>query len=318
MRVGFVPDKPSGALETPLGAQRPQIPDLVSPLPMGVTDCHVHINPIWEMHPAARALVGHGGAGAELERHARSPKLFLDYLDRCGVDRAVLVNYVAPEIVGYTEKANDFVSEYCRADPRRLIAVGSVLPTHRDPGHEVERLANDLGIRGIKIHPPHQLFPPNGYTDGKLPGLRAIYEACERLRLPVIVHTGTSVFPGARNRFAEPLLLEDVAIDFPHLTIVLAHGGRPLWMEQAVFLARRFENVFLELSSIPPSKLLEYFPTLEKLSAKAVFGSDWPGPGVKDIAENLTGFRALPLSREVQERILETNALRVFPLARGT
>jgi predicted TIM-barrel fold metal-dependent hydrolase len=285
---------------------------------MGVTDCHVHINPIWEMHPAARALVGHGGAGAELEAHARSPKRFLDYLDRCGVDRAVLVNYVAPEIVGYTEKANDFVSEYCRADPRRLIAVGSVLPTHREPGREVERLVRDLGLRAIKIHPPHQLFAPNGYVDGKLPGLRAIYEACERLAVPVIVHTGTSVFPGARNRFAEPLLLEDVAIDFPRLTIVLAHGGRPLWMEQAVFLARRFPNVYLELSSVPPAKLLEYFPTLERLSTKALFGSDWPGPGVKDIAENLAAFRALPLSPEVRTQILETNAAQVFVDVPGT
>jgi uncharacterized protein len=285
---------------------------------MGITDCHVHINPIWEMHPKARALVGHGGAGAELEAHARSPQRFLKYLDRCGVDRAVLVNYVAPEIVGYTEKANDFVSEYCGADPRRLIAVGSVLPSHQEPGAEVERLVGKLGIRGLKIHPPHQLFAPNAYADGSLPGLRAIYEACERLQIPVIVHTGTSVFPGARNRFAEPLLVEDVAIDFPRLTLVLAHGGRPLWMEQAVFLARRFPNVYLELSSVPPAKLLEYFPTLEKLSQKAIFGSDWPGPGVTDIAENLAAFRALPLSPEVQERILESNAVRVFPPSPGT
>jgi predicted TIM-barrel fold metal-dependent hydrolase len=279
---------------------------------MGVTDCHVHINPIWEMHPEARAMVGHSGVGAELEAYARAPQKFLDYLDRCGVDRAVLVNYVAPEIVGYTVKANEFVSEYCRADPRRLIAIGSVLPSHPTPGAEVERLVGKLGIRGLKIHPSHQLFPPNAYANGLIPGLREIYEACERLQIPVIVHTGTSVFPGARNRFAEPLLVEDVAIDFPRLTIVLAHGGRPLWMEQAVFLARRFPNVYLEVSSIPPSKLLEYFPSLEKLSPKAIFGSDWPGPGVTDIADNLAAFRALPLSREVQQRILETNPARVF------
>lgn len=285
---------------------------------MGVTDCHVHINPIWEMHPAARALVGHSGAGAELEAHARSPARFLEYLDQCGIDRAVLVNYVAPEIVGYTEKANDFVSEYCRSDPRRLIAVGSVLPTHRDPGAEVERLVGDLGIRALKIHPPHQLFAPNAYVGGGSPGLRAIYETCERLQVPVIVHTGTSVFPGARNRFAEPLLLEDVAIDFPKLTIVLAHGGRPLWMEQALFLARRFERVYLELSSVPPSKILEYFPSLPKLADKALFGSDWPGPGVRDIGENLRAFRALPIPEDAKVRILDENPLRVFPPTSGT
>ncbi|HXQ94678.1 MAG TPA: amidohydrolase family protein [Thermoplasmata archaeon] len=280
---------------------------------MGVTDCHVHINPIWQMHPAARALVGHGGEGAELEAYARSPERFLAYLDRCGVDRAVLVNYVAPEIVGYTTEANDFVGEYCRADPRRLVAVGSVLPSHPDPGAEVERLVLQLGIRALKLHPPHQLFAPNEYVHGNRPGLRAIYAACERLRVPVIVHTGTSVFPGARNRFADPMLVEDVAIDFPELTIVLAHGGRPLWTDHASFLARRFPNVYLELSSVPPSKLLEYFPNLPKLADKTVFGSDWPGPGVKDIAANLAAFRALPLPDDAQAKILEENPLRVFP-----
>ncbi|HKV89837.1 MAG TPA: amidohydrolase family protein [Thermoplasmata archaeon] len=285
---------------------------------MGVTDCHVHINPIWEMHPAARALVGHGGAGAELESYARSPEKFLRYLDASGVERAVLVNYVAPEIVGYTEQANDFVSKYCAADPRRLIAVGSVLPSHADPAAEVDRLVRTLGIRAIKLHPPHQLFAPNSYVDGRAPGLRAIYATCERLRVPVIVHTGTSVFPGARNRFGEPLLVEDAAIDFPDLTIVLAHGGRPLWMEQAAFLARRFERVYLELSSVPPAKLLEYFPTLPKLADKALFGSDWPGPGVRDIGANLRGFRELPIPDDAKLRILDENPRRVFPPSAGT
>src|SRR5580693_9637300 len=122
---------------------------------MGVTDCHVHINPLWEMHPPIRALLGRGGEGEEIDSYLKDPRKFLGYLDRCGVDRAVLVNYVAPEIVGYTERANDFVAEYCRSDPERLIAVGSVLPTHRTPGAEVERLVRTLGIRGLKINPPH-------------------------------------------------------------------------------------------------------------------------------------------------------------------
>ncbi|MCI4366699.1 MAG: amidohydrolase family protein, partial [Thermoplasmata archaeon] len=226
---------------------------------------------------------------------------------------AVLVNYVAPEIVGYTEKTNEYVSEYCAADRERLVAVGSVLPTHPTPGPEVERLVRILGIRGLKIHPPHQGFAPNAYVDGHLPGLREIYATAERLKVPVIVHTGTSVFPGARNRGADPMLLEDVALDFPRLTLVLAHGGRPLWMAGAVFLARRFPNVFLEISSVPPRRLLEYFPDLPRISDKVLFGSDWPGPGVKDIGENLAGFRSIGLSDEAQEAILTRNPERVFP-----
>jgi predicted TIM-barrel fold metal-dependent hydrolase len=280
---------------------------------MGVTDCHVHMNPLWEMHPEARALLGSSGPGAEVERFLREPARFLEYLTHSGVDRAVLVNYVSPEVVGYTERTNDFVSEYARADPERLIAVGSVLPTHPTPGDEVRRLVDRLGIRALKVHPPHQLFAPNGYVDGSAPGLRAIYGACEERGIPVIVHTGTSVFPRARNRFGQPMLVEDVAIDFPKLTIVLAHGGRPLWTDEAMFLARRFPNVYLELSSVPPSRLLEYFPGLQRLGEKLLFGTDWPGPGVKDIRENLRAFESLPLPPELRHRILVENPERVFP-----
>ncbi|MCI4361528.1 MAG: amidohydrolase family protein, partial [Thermoplasmata archaeon] len=155
----------------------------------------------------------------------------------------------------------------------------------------------------------------NGYVDGSMPQLREIYSACERLRVPVIFHTGTSIFPKARNRFGQPMLVEDVAVDFPGLTIVLAHGGRPLWMDEAVFLTRRFPNVYLETSSVPPAKLLEYFPRLSTIYSKVVFGSDWPGPGVADIGENLRAFQALPIPPEAQHAILTTNAEKVFPRA---
>jgi hypothetical protein len=278
---------------------------------MGVTDCHVHINPIWEMRPDAAALLGFSGAATA--RFLRDPTAFLEYLDASGVERAALINYVAPEVIGYTEKANDFVSEYVRADPERLIAVGGLRPDHPDPGKEVGRLAEDLHLRAIKLHPPHQGFAPNAYSEHELPRLRALYAACVRYELPVIFHTGTSVFPRARNRFADPMLIEDVAIDFPDLVIVLAHGGRPIWMETAVFLTRRFPNVWLDVSGIPPARLLEYFPTLPRISEKVLFGTDWPGPGVKDIRANLDAFRALPIPLDRQRRILEENPLEVFP-----
>jgi uncharacterized protein len=280
---------------------------------MGVTDCHVHINPLWEMRPDAVRMLAHSDERAV--RFLKEPKEFLGYLDASGVERAVLVNYVAPEVIGYTEKANEFVSEYTRTDPERLIAVGGIRPDHPQPGREIDRLATELKIRAIKLHPPHQLFRPNAYAEGAYPGLREIYEACSRHRMPVIVHTGTSVFPRARNKFGDPMLVEDVALDFPDLTIVLAHGGRPLWMETAAFLARRFPNVWLEVSGIPPARLLDYFPRLEQLAAKVLFGTDWPGPGVKDIGANLAAFRALALSTDAQRQILEENPLRVFPRA---
>lgn len=278
---------------------------------MGVTDCHVHINPVWEMRPDALKLLA--TVDPAVKRYVSEPSEFLRYLDRAGVERAVLINYVAPEVIGYTEAANSFVSEYVRADPERLIAVGGIRPDHPDPEHEVAHLAKGLGIRALKLHPPHQLFRPNAYVDGELPGLRALYDACSRHRLPVIFHTGTSIFPRARNRFADPIFIDDIALDFPDLTIVLAHGGRPVWMETAMFLARRFPNVWLDVSGTPPARLLEYFPRLPRFVDKVLFGTDWPGPGVRDIGANLEAFRALPIPPDDQRRILEENPLRVFP-----
>ncbi|MGA7924056.1 MAG: amidohydrolase family protein [Thermoplasmata archaeon] len=285
---------------------------------MGVTDCHVHVNPLHEMRPESRAILSESALTPEFLRMLEHPEEFLAYLDRSGVERAVLVNYVSHEVIGYSEKVNDFVSHFASHDPERLIAVGGVLPTHRDPGGEVRRLVEELGIRALKMHPPHQLFPPNAYVTDHLEGLRAIYEEAERLVIPVIFHTGTSVFPGARNRFGNPLLVEDVAIDFPALPIVLAHGGRPFWTEEAMFLTRRFSNVYLEVSGVPPSKLLDYFPQLPRLADRVLFGSDWPGPGVRDIGANVRAVRELPLSADVIEQILEKNPEKVFRRKRAS
>jgi len=279
---------------------------------MGVTDCHVHINPLWEMRPDAVKILGRAEAG--IVRYLKDPRSFLDYLDTCGIERAVLINYVAPDVIGYTEAANTFVSEYARADPDRLIAVGGIRPDHPNPELEIARLTDDLGIRALKLHPPHQLFFPNAYVDGTLPQLRRIYAECERRHVPIIFHTGTSIFPRARNKFSDPLHVEDVALDFPDLTIILAHGGRPIWMSTAVFLARRFPNVWLDVSGIPPARTLDYFPLLPRLADKTLFGTDWPGPAVSDIRRNLEEFRALNLPSEAITRILEENPRRVFPV----
>ena len=253
----------------------------------------------------------------QYERIARmmdDPRALLAYLDSSGVDRACLISCVAPEVNGLKEDVNDAVSAFAREDPARLIPFGSVHPRRsRNPARDVERLASKLEIRGLKIHPPHQLFPANAYAGGKLPALRAIYRAAERLGLPVMVHTGTSIFPGARSKYGDPLALDDVAQDFPDLTIIMAHGGRPLWCDAAFYVVRRHKNVFLDISSIPPPRLLEWFPRLELIGDRVLFGSDWPGPGVPGIREEVDAVRALPLSERLKEKLFLGNARTVFP-----
>ena len=263
--------------------------------------------------PTALALMKKKRANfAEVATYSRSPKAFLGYLDRCGVGRAALINYVAPEVIGLTAEVNQFTADYVKEDLKRLIACGSVHPRHTaNILADVEQLLR-LGMRMIKIHPPHQLLYPNAYLSG-MKELEIIYRAAEANGIPVMFHTGTSVFPDARNKYGDPIYVDDVAVDFPKLRILLAHGGRPLWMDTAFFLIRRHANVYLDISGIPPKSLLKYFPRLEEIAHKTLFGSDWPGPGVPDIKQNVDQFCALPISEVMRQQILSGTAASLWP-----
>src|SRR5436190_1363599 len=242
----------------------------------------------------------------------RSPKAFLKHLDAAGVDRAVLINYVAPEVIGFTSGVNQFIADYVKEDPRRLISCGGLHPRHSSNIQaDLDQILR-LKIRLIKIHPPHQLLYPNDYLNG-VKELETIYRTAEANGIPVMFHTGTSIFTGARNRYGDPIFIDDVAVDFPELKIILAHGGRPLWMNTAFFLLRRHKNVFLDISGIPPKTLLKYFPRLEEIASKTMFGTDWPGPGVPEIKQNVDDFGALTLSDEIKQQILGKTALSIWP-----
>jgi predicted TIM-barrel fold metal-dependent hydrolase len=247
----------------------------------------------------------------QIVQFCNSPKAFLKHLDGCGIDRAVLINYVAPEVIGFTPAVNEWIARYVQEDPKRLLPCGSIHPKHtQNVMADMEQIIR-LGIRLIKIHPPHQLLYPNDYLHG-VNELEIIYRAAEANGIPVMIHTGTSIFPGARNKYGDPIYVDDVAIDFPKLKILLAHGGRPLWMDTAFFLVRRHPNVYLDLSGIPPKMLLQYFPRLEEIAHKSLFGTDWPGPGVPEIKQNLDDFCALPLSDAAKTTMLEETAADVW------
>jgi uncharacterized protein len=277
-----------------------------------VFDCHIHVQPWRQMHPdASRVMTGGRADLGTLHDAMDDPEKLLRILDEQGIERAALVNYTAPDVIGFDASVNEWVSSFVRGHADRLVAVGSVHP-RETPGaaSRAAQLFEELGIRILKIHPPHQLFAANAYRDGD-EALRQIYATAERCGRPVMIHTGTSVFPGARNRFADPMAVDDVAVDFPKLTILLAHAGRPLYMPTAMFLARRHPNVHLELSGIPPKKLLEYLPRLDELADKCVWGTDWPSPGVLSMRKNVEDFLALPLSDGAKQKILWDNGTKL-------
>ena len=279
---------------------------------MQITDAHIHIQPFHQMPPAISATFWKGKADREeLEGYTSDPRRLLARMDADGIDRVGLINYVSPDLMGFTGESNAWVARYASADPSRLLAFGSVHPRFStDVAGDTARVI-DGGARALKVHPPHQMLRANAYQD-TLPALADLYRVAQDAGVPVTIHTGTSVFPGARSRFGDPMDVDDVAVDFPALKILLAHGGRPLWMEAAFFLVRRHPNVHLELSGIPPAKLLEYFPRLEEIAGKTVWGTDWPSPGVKSMRVNVDAFLALPLSVGAKRAILDGNARRLW------
>lgn len=221
-----------------------------------------------------------------------------------GVDVALLFTEYSPKATGIqpVEDVLPVIAE----NPDRFKLVGNVNPhLHFPLGEEVERQL-DLGAVALKLHPVHGGFACNDRA------LYPAYEVCRARGVPVVVHCGTSSFPGSMNRFADPVLLDEVAGDFPTMDVVLAHGGRGWWYDAAAFMALARENVWLELSGLPPRRLPEYYArhSWARLTRRMVFGTDWPG--VPGTAVNARAVAALLPDEETVGLVLGGNAERVF------
>jgi predicted TIM-barrel fold metal-dependent hydrolase len=195
-------------------------------------------------------------------------------------------------------------------DPGRLRLVANVNPhLHHPIAEELERQL-DLGAVALKVHPVHGGFTANERQ------VYPAYELCRARGLPVVVHCGTSTFPGASNTCADPVYLDDVLRDFPGITLVLAHGGRGWWYDAAAFLALSHDNVWIELSGLPPRRLPEYYSRQDfaRLCRRFVFGTDWPG--VPGIARNARAVARLCPDEETAGLVLGGNAVRIYGLLR--
>lgn len=106
------------------------------------------------------------------------------------------------------------------------------------------------------------------------------------------------------------LYATDQELWIPELSLIQAHGGRGFKCDRALFLTRLHRNVYLDVAGLPPHKLLEYFPQLEKNADKILFGSDWPA--LRSIGQNVGAIRSLPLADDIKAKILGGNAARLL------
>ncbi|KKM12513.1 metal-dependent hydrolase [Clostridiales bacterium PH28_bin88] len=237
-------------------------------------------------------------------KYYSEPYNFTQYLRDNGVDYGIILAELSPITTGICP--NEYVAGFTRGQDR-LIPFASLNPfLIGNPRQELSRLVSENGFRGLKIYPTYHYFYPNDRL------LYPIYAKAEELQIPVMVHTGSSVFRGARLEYGDPLFLDDVAVDFPGIQIVLVHSGRGFWYNHAFFLASLHSNIYMEVAGLPPQKLLHYFPELERNADKIIFGSDWPG--VTSIRSNIETLRELPLESSTKEKILGGNADRILKL----
>jgi hypothetical protein len=214
---------------------------------------------------------------------------------------------------GGTRLSNDAVLEFAARNADIAIPFASLNPRR---GSEVVAEARRLvaaGVRGLKLHPPSQEFFPNDRLAYPL------YEVFEEAQLPVVFHTGHSGFGagvrgggGIRLKYGQPLPIDDVAVDFPDLTIVMAHPSFP-WQDEALSICLHKPRVYIDLSGwspkyFPPS-LVQYANTL--LKEKVLFGSDYPWLTPD---RWLADFEKAGFRDEVRPLILKENAVRLLGL----
>jgi len=270
-----------------------------------VIDFHVHICRRGDWYPWVMEFVeGQNPGLSSLFDSIMTPDGLETYLAGEGVEKAVVLAEYSPRCTGIV--TNDFVADFCRGRERLIPFCSMDPPNTADPPGLLEECVNDLGCRGLKLYPPYQHFYPNDEN------MYPLYEKAVELGVPVMFHTGSSVYRNSKMKYGDPLHFDELAADFPDLKIVMAHAGRGFWYDRAFFLSRLHKNVYMEVAGLPPGKLLEYFPKLEKNADKVLFGSDWPG--VSGIKANADAVRGLGMREEAVEKILHGNAAWVLGL----
>jgi uncharacterized protein len=277
---------------------------------LAVVDGHMHVPRLSTVTPAWLEWAADFGQGAPW------PEVFgasgdpdparLDaLLDAEGVDAALLFAEYSPGATGI-QPVEDLLP-IIAYNPRRYRLVANVNPRlHTPPAAEAERQLN-LGAVAVKVHPVHGAFQVD--RDDMYP----VYDLCAERGVPVIVHTGGSIFPGSQDEAGDPRLTDAIAGAYPGVQFVLAHGGRGHWYADAARMALARDNVWIDLAGLPPKRLPDYYAGfgLPALARKWIFGTDWPG--VPGTARNARAIAALGLPEDTLAAVLARNACHVYP-----
>lgn len=279
---------------------------------MRAIDMHVHI----PRQPGLPDMV----VEDSLRRYFRlndAPKLAEDLYERYSEwdILGVVFSVDAQTSTGDLPDTNDYVAELVNAHPEQFIGFATVDPwKDRWAVNELERAVTQLGLKGLKLHPIHQAFFPDDKR------FYPLYEKCVELGVPVLFHSGFAAaglgMPGGggmKLKYAAPIPhFDDVAADFPGLTIIMAHPAWP-WVEEQIAVALHKPNVYIDLSGWAPRYIPQQLinETNTRLQDKILFGSDFP---YLPPDRWLAGFDQLDIRDEVRPKVLLENAKRALGL----
>jgi predicted TIM-barrel fold metal-dependent hydrolase len=287
--------------------------ELASSVKDGFVDVHVH-------PPTKEFLLDSGGphveAAAKKFGHRIELKTFDQMLQEysdCGIEKLVLFAWDAETTSHRPRVANEFVAKIAEQYPDRIIGFASVDPHKKNAVKDLVRAIRELKLRGLKLHPQVQAFEPNDRA------YYPLYSKCVELDVPITFHTGSTYWGaglegggGVKLRFSNPMLLDDVAADFPELKLIMAHPGWP-WQDEQLAIAMHKENVYIDLSGWSPKHfqplLVTYMAKL--IPQKFLFGTDYP---MLSPQRWIKDFDLLPISHEVRDMVLRENAKKLLRL----
>ena len=236
-----------------------------------------------------------------------SVETFLAQMDEAGIEKSVIFAMYAPLLYA----SNEFVSDLCKKYPERLIGFASV-DIHSDNSVELLSYAiSSLGLKGLKLHPPLQNFYPN---DKKL---WPLYAKASELNIPVVFHVGTTPFGSlVKLSQASPILIDDIANDFPDLKIILTHLGT-LWHNESFMVVEKHPNLYIDTAAYPYEiKELLTENLIKRVGEnKFIFGTDFPMPyegrmhHLQDFTEVIS---QLNISEELKEKIFSRNFMELM------
>ena len=231
-----------------------------------------------------------------------SVETVLAQMQEAGIEKSVLFACYAPIIYS----SNEFVAGVCKKFPDKFMGFASVAPKAKDAPYVLEHAVKELGLLGLKLHPPLQDFFPH---DKKM---WPLYEKAQALGIPVVFHAGTTPF-GCLVKLsqANPILIDEVALQFPELKIILTHLGT-LWHNEAFMVAEKNPNVYLDVAAYPYEikNLLTEDLVRRVGEDKFIFGTDFPMPyegKTHRMLDYIDCIISLELSPQIKEKIFYKN-----------